>query len=162
MAIAPEHPTVQLLFYIHDDVNPLLVESMRQLVSDLGTSRTWLLEPPAFVDATDALEAADNPEDLPLHTVGGLLEQHSLLPPWGDDVPPEVDRTMFEETRATIAALSAFSARHGVEIALELHDEFIGAITGGVPDDAILEGLLGEWERALGTPPTAMTPRPRP
>ena len=60
---------------------------------------------------------------------------------------------MFEETKATVAALSQFSARHEVEIALELDDEFIGVITGGIPDDAISEGLLGEWERTLVAAP---------
>lgn len=153
MAITPEHPTAQLLFYIHDDVNPMLVEAMRQLVSEIGSSRTWILEPPLFVDATEEPEDPDDPEDLPLRTVGGILEQHSLLPPWGDQVPPEVDRAMLEETKATIAALSEFSARHRVEIAVELDDEFIGVITDGVADSEIAEGLLGEWERALGTTP---------
>ena len=146
-------PRVKLLFYVHDDLNAVLIESMRQLVVELAAGRTWTVGPPVFMDATEDPEDPEDPEDLPLRTVGGILEQHSLLPPWGEQVPPEVDRAMFEETKATVAALSQFSARHEVEIALELDDEFIGVITGGVPDDAISEGLLGEWERTLVAAP---------
>lgn len=146
-------PRARLLLYVYDDLNALLVESMRQLVAELASRRTWIVAPPGFVDATEAPEHPDDPEDLPIRTVGALLEQHSLLPPWGDQVPPEVDRSMLEETKATVAALSEFSARHQVEIAVELDDEFIGVITDGVPDDAISDGLLGEWERALGATP---------
>jgi hypothetical protein len=145
MQVDPKHAKQRLLFYISDAIDREDdVAAMHDLVNQIAASREWVIGPPVFLN-----ESEEDAEAGSLRTVGGFLELYSTLPPWGDALPREVDREHFDEVKAIISALAAFSKRTGHEIAFELDGAQIGWIENGVVDNSLREGLLEEWEKSL-------------
>lgn len=145
MKVNPNHPKQKLVFYISDDIEDERdVFGMHEAVTSLSRSLKWVIGPPVFLNETQ-----DDPEAGEWRTVGGFIELFSALPPWGAALSPEVDRAHFEEVKATIDALTAFSKQTGHEIAFELDGAQIGWIEKGIVDNSLREGLLGEWERTF-------------
>lgn len=143
----PEHPRVQLVFYIvGETVEDFEAEGMEKLVADLAHARRWVLGPPEFVDE---VEEGTREGDLNLPLVGGVLELHSAYPPWRERLPASVEREELEATQAVVSALTEFSRTYDLELALELDGDQIGVITAGVPDEALTKGFLGAWEGRL-------------
>jgi hypothetical protein len=155
-SLTPDHPKLELLFYIvGDEFDDEDADGMQRLVETLGASRSWVIAPPEFVD--DVVEATrDDEEDLPL--VGGSLQVFSGYPPWGERIPRQLDRAQFDDVSATIDALREFSREHGLEIAVEYNGSSAGWIRDGVADELITETLLGAWERALNRSSQGDTP----
>ena len=81
--------------------------------------------------------------------MGGILELYSGWPPWGERLPPEIDRAQLEEVETVIDALSEFSAQTGLPIEFELEGDSVGSIVRGTPDESLAETLLGEWRKSL-------------
>lgn len=145
MQMDPNHPKQKLVFHISDDIKGEDdVLAMRDVVTELAHSRLWVIGPPIFLN-----ESEDDPEVGELRTVGGFVELFSALPPWGEVLPGEVDQAHFEEVKATIDALAAFSKKTDHEIAFELDGAQIGWIERGVVDNSLRDGLLGEWQRTF-------------
>ena len=139
------HPKQTLLFYISDDIDDENdVEAMKDAVGKLAASRSWVIRPPVFLNESEADAEAGE-----LRTVGGFIEVFSALPPWGDELPEEIDRAYFEEAKAVVDAMTTFSEKTGHEIAFELDETQVGWIEHGVIDRSLREGLLGEWERTF-------------
>jgi hypothetical protein len=136
-----DHPRSTLYFYVIGDAVEGDRTGMEDLIVELGRARDWVLGPPQIIDSSE-----DETE-----VIGGSLEIYSALPPYGADLPDEVDRRHFEEVRAIADRLSEFSKVHGLEIEFQLDDTYVGRITGGVPDSSLQVGLLDEWERILRT-----------
>ena len=82
-------------------------------------------------------------------TVGGELDLYSALPPWGSQLPLEVDRANLEDAEQVVAAMAEFSRGTATRIVFSLNDEDMGSIDKGVGDRGITVGLLGEWRRVL-------------
>jgi hypothetical protein len=142
------HPTIELLFYIADDIddeNDVL--SMKTVVNEVGASRSWIIAPPVFVN-----ESAKDNEAGELRTVGGVLRLFSALPPWGDVLSPDIDRAHLAEVKAVIGALIPFSETTKHEIAFEVDGVPVGWIERGVVGKSLNEGLLIPWERSLAEP----------
>ncbi len=147
MAVAADHPIQRLLFFVSDDLAEETTGQMQDLVSDIAGSRTWTIAPPAFVDEVE--EPEDPAVDLPVRTLGGVLDLYSALPPWGERLPEEVDRAHYEEVEAIVVALRHFSETSGHEVTFELDGTYVGIIKQGNPDRLLADGLLGEWRRHL-------------
>ena len=141
----PAHAKQRLLFYISDAIDDSHdIADMKKVIEEVAVMREWVIAPPDFVD-----ESEINDEAGPLRTVGGCLEMYSALPPWGDALPPEIDRAHLDEVKTIIHAVAAFSKRTGHEIAFELDGSQIGWIENGIVDNSLREGLLEEWEKTL-------------
>jgi hypothetical protein len=111
LRVSEDHPIQSFLFYISDDVDEAAMRKMRELVEKLAKTRKWIIGPPQFVDSKE--EPADSSRDEAIRTVGAILRVYSALPPWGDSLPPEVDRTHLEEVESIIETLSRFSSTTG-------------------------------------------------
>lgn len=147
MRPSENHPIQSFLFYLSGDVDEVVVTNLRELIEQLAKKRRWTIRPPQFVDSTE--EPADPSRDESIRTVGAVLRVYSALPPWGDRLPPEVDRAHLEEVESVIDALSRFSSNTGHEIAVELDGAQLGWIEKGSPDRSLAEGLLYEWRNNL-------------
>jgi hypothetical protein len=147
MELHADHPQIPLLFFIEGskeaDVGAAL---MQETIDALARSRTWALGPPRFINET---ELSDRPGELPRRIVGGVLDLYSAFPPWGGQLPSQVDRQQLQDAEAVVDAMTEFSAGTGHSIIFMYEGEDIGAIDAGDPDDGLTEGLLGEWRRAL-------------
>ncbi|WP_225981450.1 hypothetical protein [Paracidovorax avenae] len=140
MFISEDHPKQVLLFYVAQEVNESLRTSIRQLVEELASSRSWVIAPPRFVDAQDA----DSPA---IETLGGELEIYSAVAPV--KIPREIDIQHFEEVSWVIDFIKRFSSKFGLVFEFQLDGEFVGAIEDGELDRSLSVGLLGEWKRVL-------------
>jgi hypothetical protein len=146
------HPKQQLLFFVADDIDEATAREMERLVAELAEQHAWSLGPPTFVNEVDD-SSVSSPEDLPIRTLGGILELYSMWPPEGAQLPKELDQANFDDVKTLVASLIAFSSRTGHELDLELAGEPVGSIRGGEPDRILREGFLGEWEQSLKARP---------
>lgn len=143
MSIAGDHQRQRLLFFISDDVDDALVDRVARLFDRLASLRAWVIAPPGFVDETDEPE---NPAvDLPVRTVGGVLELYS-----SKDLAPDLDRRHYDEVADVLTALAEFSEESGHEWEVELDGAHVGSISNGKLDRLLTEGLLAEWRTAMG------------
>lgn len=145
-----DHAKQELLFFVADDIDEAAAPEMQDLVADLAAKRRWSLGQPRFVDETDD-SSTSSPDDLPIRTLGGVLQLYSTWPPEGAQLPKELDQASLDDVKALVASLISFSSKTGHEIEFELEGEPVGSIRGGEPDRMLREGFLGEWERSLLT-----------
>lgn len=137
-----------MLFCVDGDPTDEHAAKMEIQIDEMGTSRSWVIAAPEFVDEVDD-SSCTRPEDIPIRSVGGVLEIFSALPPWGDRLPTSIDRAHLEEVALIVESMSRFSRDADVDIVFELDGESIGMIDAGVPDDSLTDVLLGEWRRVL-------------
>lgn len=123
---------------------------MERLVTKLAEKRVWSLGRPTFVDEVDD---SSSPDDVPIRTLGGVLEVYSTWPPEGARLPKELDQANLDDVKALVESLIAFSSKARHEIEFELAGEHVGSIRAGEPDRILREGFLGEWEQSLQTRP---------
>lgn len=140
------HPKQKLLFFVAQDLD----DRVRRLVADfvvrLATVRHWLIGPPHFVDIRE--EPKDTSfGDLPVETLGGLVEIYSAVPPW--NLSREIDLQHLAEVKHLVNEVGDFSRQHSVAFEFELDGTFVGAIEDGEADRSLREGFIGEWERQL-------------
>jgi hypothetical protein len=146
-SINPNHPKQNLLFFVAQDIDDNIRMLVRDFVSDLSNLRHWVNGPPSFIDdSEDATDQSYN--DMPTETLGGCLEIYSALPPWV--LPREIDAQHLDEVTQLIKLLCLFSAKFNLAFELELDGNSVGAISNGIMDKCLEEGLLGEWRRQLG------------
>jgi hypothetical protein len=146
--VSPHHPRLPFLFALDEQYSEDDVEAMKAFVAELGGSRSWLLGAPEYVNQSQMTEW-DRPEDLPIRTVGGVIELYSAFPPWGDQLPRETDLAHLAEVKAIVDALKVFTAKRKLNVTLELDDTWVGQIVDGVADDMVTDDLIGEWERSI-------------
>jgi hypothetical protein len=144
VSVAQDHPTQRLLFFVAQDVDDGIRRDVRDFVSELASQRHWLNGPPRFVNTREAPEDTSG-EDLPIETVGGYIDLYSNMPP--RTLPREIDAQQLGEVTSLVSALCAFSRQHCLEFELEMDGTYVGAITEGVVNRSLSEGLLGEWWR---------------
>jgi hypothetical protein len=136
-SIAPDHPVQTLLFFVDGDYNPSQVERFHQLVEDLGSVRSWILNPPVFVD-----EGEENPP-----TLGVYLDLYAADRP--DALPLAMERLILDEVKAVLSLVKEFSKEQSLPFGAALEGELIGSVENGEPDEFLQVGLIGEWERIL-------------
>jgi hypothetical protein len=146
--LSPDHPKLPFLFALDEEYSEDDVKAMEVLVEQLGKSREWLLGAPEYVDQSQTTEW-DGPDDLPIRTVGGVIELFSAFPPWGDRLPRETDLAHLAEVKAIVEALKTFTAQRKLHVTLELDDTWVGQIVDGFADDMVTDDLIGEWERSV-------------
>lgn len=139
------YPKQRLLFFIAQDVNSAIRDSVKDLVEGLAKHGVWLIKPPVFVDASDYSGTCE--EDLSDETVGVALEIYSAM---NGSLPHDLDVTTLAEVECLVMAAQELSRSQALEIEFELDGVFVGAIEDGQLDKSLAEGLLGEWRRHLG------------
>lgn len=142
--VSPDHPKQKLLFYVAQDVDESVRNTIHQLVDRLANSRSWVIAPPRFVDVEDSGET-------PVETVGGELEIYSALASVG--LARDVDRQHFDEVVSVVDAVKTLSAQAGLAFEFELDGNFVGAIEDGELDRSLRVGLLEEWKKHLSVMP---------
>jgi hypothetical protein len=143
-----EHPKDVLLFYVAGRADESLVAELGQRLDALASARAWVIHPPLFVHQEE--EMLDPQTQLPVVTVGGLLEFYSAHGPWRSELPPEVDEAHYDECRLVVEELAQFSRQTGAEFHFEFQGEMVGSIQGGEIDEPLGEQFLGSWAMAVG------------
>ena len=129
-----------LLFFVDQDVEDMLIEEVEEFIQGLAASREWLLGPPVFVN--EGGEEDDSP-----YTLGGLFRLYSSYAP--EKLPTEVDRIHLEEVKEIVRQVQRFSQEKQVVFCFELDQDQIGWIENGAVDELMQLSLLDEWEKAL-------------
>jgi hypothetical protein len=145
-AIASNHPTQRLLFFVAQEITDLIRTNVRSFVDSLARSREWVIRPPKIIDAIDYPKRPDL--DAAIETVGGYLDIYSAMPPL--QLPRDIDRQHLEEVTYLVEATRVFSKAQALTFEFELDGKFVGSIEAGSLDRSLSEGLLGEWNRHLG------------
>src|SRR5262245_45673124 len=145
-SLDPSHPKQKLFFFAAEDLDDTIRAKIRDFVLRLASLRSWLNGPARFVhDREQPTDVSGG--DKPVETVGGYLEIYSALPPL--TLPREIDLQHFDEVRALVDEVSAFSQEHCLAFAFQLDETFVGSVIDGEMDRLLAEGLLVEWERQL-------------
>ena len=134
----------KLLFFLAQDVDSRLRQLVHSEILRLTSIRKWTCGAPSFVDETTGVAAG---EDLPVETVGGVMEIYSALPPF--KIPLSLDAANLEDVKALVRELANLSRREHLSFEFELDGNFVGAVDDGEVDRSMQEGLLGSWERRL-------------
>jgi hypothetical protein len=113
-------------------------EEMGRLVAQLNEDRLWSGGPIRFVNEIDA-SSASQPEDVPIHTVGGTLQLRRQ-----DDSPPSIEAAQLAEVELLMERLRAFTRSAG-SVVIQYDGEEIGGIENGEMDRSLSVGLLDEW-----------------
>jgi hypothetical protein len=145
------HPRQELRFFVSGNIDANSRSLLNELVAQLSTKRAWVLGPPTLVEGVEHPEGLGGEDSSNFIQVG--IEIYSALPPWGNAISRDIDATHFQEVSDLITAAADFSAKASLELDFFLDDVFVGQIQKGQPDKLLTEGLLGEWQRALGTRP---------
>jgi len=143
--VIPGHLMNTFYFTLQTPLTDELASAFENALASFPNRRKWVIDPPQLVDFIEA-EGGTNAEK---HTYGGAVRIYSALPPWGDKLPKEVDRSHYEEVSLIIDELKALSNRFSCEFSLQLDQTHVGHIRNGVLDESVQVGLLGEWEKAL-------------
>jgi hypothetical protein len=144
--ISAEHPKQKLIFFVAQDVDEETRTLVKQMLSNIEASRSWLIGPPKFIDTLE--DVGSRLEDVPDETVGGIHELYSALPP--NDLPREIDALQLEEVEKIVDCVMRFSLEKGVEFEFELDGRYVGRIEDGVIDKTLAQGFLAEWRKHLG------------
>ena len=143
-----EHPKDTLLFYIAGRADEASAERVGRVLDGVAQEVEWVIHPPFFVHQTE--DHVDPETGKPVLTVGGVLEMYTAHPPWRDRLPREVDEAHYREFSTLVDRLCALSREFGDEFHFEFHEELIGVIHNGEPDERLGVQFLGTWARALG------------
>ncbi|GIF42310.1 hypothetical protein [Actinoplanes xinjiangensis] len=135
-----DHPVDRLVVALAGDPTAPIVDMMLASAQRLADRRTWVISAPRFLDRSD---------DSGARWVGFGLQIYTALPPWGDEIDPQVDSAHLEEVKELVAEICRLSDEGGVSFQLEYANEFIGMVEAGRMDSGIAETLIGEWERAI-------------
>ncbi len=132
----------EFLFFISEDFNDSLIESVQSFVFNLADIREWRSSAPEFVNE---IELPENPDlDLPINTLGGIL---CLCKP--GETSAIIEKRLFEDFNFLMNRLALFSVEIDHEFEFELDGIHVGSIEKGELDSLLRDGLLGEWEKRL-------------
>lgn len=143
--IAEDHPIQRVLCFLEQDFDENDVDAVYEAVTQLASSRDWVIGPPQFVNEADPTPVL--PPDEPAWTLGVLLDIYSEFPPW--PLPPELSRKHYDEVSALVDAVRQLSAKKSLVLLLQIDDDLVGGIENGVVDQTITMGLLAKWRGRL-------------
>jgi hypothetical protein len=138
--VREDHPVDRLVVALAGDPTAPIVDMMLASAQRLADRRIWVISAPRFLDQSD---------DSGARWVGFGLQVYTALPPWGDEIDPQVDSAHLEEVKELVAEICRLSDDGGVSFQLEYANEFIGTVEAGRMDSGIADILIGEWERAI-------------
>jgi hypothetical protein len=148
-AISPDHPKLELFFFVSQGVDERVRSDVKDFVSELAGSRSWLLGPPRFADSRDE-DPEETGEGPLVDAVGGYIEIYSAYPPW--TLPREIELQHLEEATALLTVLEVFSKKRSLDFEVAFNNEVIGYVENGSMDEGLADVFLGEWRRGLGLP----------
>jgi hypothetical protein len=134
-----DSPLQQFTFHFPEPVEKGTAEAFEKLIAGLATARTWTVAAPSIFKERDEVIG---------ELLGGSLDIHSAT--GHVKLPKEVDAREFEDVHLLVQALQRLSREQHVDIHFYLGDTFVGTIQHGELDKMLKEGLIGEWQRALG------------
>jgi hypothetical protein len=143
---ARDHPVDRLVVALEGDPTASIVDAMLASAQRLAHRRNWVISPPQFLDQSD---------DSSARWVGFGLQLYTALPPWGDEIDPQVDSAHLEEVKELVGEICRLSGNWGASFQFEYANEFIGMVEAGRMDSGIAETLIGEWERAINRAKTS-------
>ncbi|MDH0288474.1 hypothetical protein N7414_05060 [Pseudomonas sp. GD04087] len=135
-------PKQSFFFYLAQDIDEKVKDSIRDVISKLALSRGWSISPPEFVDEVD---------DAGEEVVGGVLEVYSALPP--NKLSREADSRNLEEVEQLIFYVKELSGRESLSFEFQLGSTYVGSIEDGVIDRTLQDGLLNPWRDNLARLP---------
>ncbi|MBD9577469.1 hypothetical protein IB260_19260 [Pseudomonas sp. PDM23] len=136
-----DFPKQNFFFYLAQDIDQKVKESILDLISKLALSRVWSISPPSFINEVD-----ESGQEM----VGGLLEVYSALPP--NNLPREVDSRNLEEVEQLVLYVKELSSRENLSFELQLGSTYVGSVEDGVIDRTLLDGLINPWRDHLSKP----------
>jgi hypothetical protein len=140
----PEYPRQCLVFFVVQEADDVIRAAIRGMIEVLATERKWVIHAPRYVEEVYAASAG--PGDVPIVTIGGVLEIYSAI---GTDLPRDTDLAHLEEVECVVRATQVLSADMGIDFEFELDGVSVGTIEGGILDRSLQIGLIGEWRRHL-------------
>jgi hypothetical protein len=114
---------------------------MQMSAETLAGRRAWVLGPPVYLDQSDERG----------HWVGFGLSLYTALPPWGEEIDPQVDRAHLEEVKELVGEICRISDEYGASFQVEFASELVGMVESGHMDSGLEVTLIGEWERVLNS-----------
>lgn len=141
------YPTQQLVFYVDEEADDSIRNAVHEMIEELSSAREWLLGPPEFIDEVDDPET-DSAEDLPIETVGGVLEIYSALAPIS--LLKDLDAMHYREVVAIVEAVKKISRSEKITFDFELDGVFVGLVKDGKINKTLQSGLLDPWREHLG------------
>jgi hypothetical protein len=138
--VREDHPVDRLVAALEGDPTASVVDAMLASAQRLAGGRNWVISPPRFLDQSD---------DSSARWVGFVLQLYTALPPWGNEIDPQVDSAHLEEVKELVGEICRLSDDWGASFQFEYANEFIGMVEAGRMDSGITETLIGEWERAI-------------
>lgn len=139
------HPKQVLLFFIDQDTDSEMAETVIAFVEQLGSTREWVIGKPTVINTIEQI--GNSAVDFPIVTLGGYIELYSAYPE--TPLPKDIDLRHLEEVEYLVEKLRDFSQNFSLEIAFELDGDPVGSIENGRPDEWLEEGFIGEWRRYL-------------
>ncbi|MBB2947356.1 hypothetical protein FB565_007124 [Actinoplanes lutulentus] len=135
-----DHPVDRLVVSLEGDSTASIVDAMVSSAQRLAGRRNWVIDPPQVLDQSG---------DSSPRWVGFGLQLYTALPPWGDEIDPQVDSAHLEEVKELVGEICRLSGNSGASFQFEYANEFIGMVEAGRMDSGIAETFIGEWERAI-------------
>ena len=135
-----DHPVDRLVVALEGDPTTSILGAMGASAERLAGRRTWVIDPPNFLDQSDESGA---------RWAGFGLRLYTALPPWGDEIDPQVDRAHLEEVKELVGEVCRLSEAHGASFQVEYAGEFVGMVETGRMDSGLKDTLIGEWERTI-------------
>ena len=136
------HPTDRLVVVLEGEASASIVSAMQMSIEKLAGRRAWVLGPPVFLDQSDEYGS---------HWVGFGLMLYTALPPWREEIDPQVDRAHLEEVKELVGELCRISDEYGASFQVEYASELVGTVESGQMDSGLEVTLIGEWERVINS-----------
>ena len=144
MKVSKNYPQQRFAFLLRNEPSMGMLKELEQAIDLIANRRTWLIHPPKYVE----MDVPGSSPETALH--GGVFSVYSAMPPWGDLLPKEVDRTNYEEVYEIVTELCRLSGTTDMTFQLELDGTVVGSIKGGIADKLLTQGLLEPWRIAVG------------
>ncbi|GGR48583.1 hypothetical protein GCM10010168_79380 [Actinoplanes ianthinogenes] len=137
-----DHPVDQLVVALEGNPDGSIVDAMSASVQRLAGQRTWVVDPPELLDQLD---------ESGVRWVGFGLRIYTALPPWGEEIDPQVDSAHLEEVRELTGEACRLSDEYDASFQVEYSGELVGIVESGRMDSGLTDTLIGEWERTIAT-----------
>lgn len=136
--IDPEHPFVPFNIFLFDDEN---VEQCRAgiaaLIEKLSATRSWSIAPPLLID-----QIADRGDE-PFHYLGAHLSVYAHDA--AHDVPADLSKQQYDETRALIIAFQEFSKATKLAFEVQYDNGYVGFVAEGMLNPELIHGFSRDW-----------------
>lgn len=149
--IKTDHPKTVLYIRLTTKLTETVDNAFDSMLEELASKHTWTISPPEGMDYWEQEEW----DESPVHIYGCALDMYSALPPWGSQLPKDIDLQHFNEASLLLDRIAKIAIEQGCDFEVQLDQTFMGNITPTGTGRGITEVFLGEWKKVLGlTQPT--------